>query len=130
MGAARIWLLVSTLMGCLSSSVAFFSPVSPTLTSIRVGRDGICLRMAAGFGKVPEKKGSGSGKGKGKGEKAKAPPVPTLEEARKIAVMDEVQDIVNSVDDSKDPFYQLVPHIRECRAVLGACQDACFLHLR
>mmetsp|Transcript_19377 Transcript_19377/g.47554 ORF Transcript_19377/g.47554 Transcript_19377/m.47554 type:complete len:360 (+) Transcript_19377:143-1222(+) len=71
-------------------------------------RVGLGLRMAGGFGKkVPTKGG-----GKGKGAKKAAVATPQTEEAKaKQAVMNDVQAIVDSVDDSKDPFWQLLPHI-------------------
>lgn len=106
---ARIFLCLLSLAACSAFTGGIFHPNAFSLPGLRNGLP--CLRMA-GFGKTSPapkrgKKTSATKKEGGVvGRKVTSP-----EDRAKEAVLSDVKAIVDSVDDTKDPFWQLLPHI-------------------
>lgn len=86
--------------------------------------------MAGGFGKK-DAKPSGGGAAKKAAKKEDTGAAPKQIAAAQDAAKSQIESILDSVDDSKDPFWQLVPHIldsefdrREIQRVHGSIRFA------
>ena len=114
-----LWLLMSVVIEG-GAAVAFVGGLpAPGLRGLLPGRrEHAVTMMAGGFGKKTATGGSGFGKkkagrvskaeGAGKGRVAKQP---VTSAPGQDAAKNEVEAILDAVDETKDPFWQLVPHI-------------------